>query len=239
MDTENKISVVEDEGQSGLLALKDYKETAKRFVAFLDIMGFKDRVARTPHKELLDQLSDFITKVSRYIGQYDKNEIKLAQFSDSIVLFSNDDSRESLRIIANATREIMRTALSQDVPIPLKGAIALGEITCDFSKQLFFGQALIDAFLLEENTNYYGVLVHNSAEQAVIDFADPTAFKDIEAPLKGGNISHYELSWYIDPLSDFKLDDVKSALRKIRLTVSDYPRKYIDNTLNVISNNYK
>lgn len=35
MGAENKISVVEDEGQSGLLALKDYKETAKRFVAFL------------------------------------------------------------------------------------------------------------------------------------------------------------------------------------------------------------
>ena len=185
---------IELEDESKLLLQAD-KNTADRFVAFLDIMGFKDRVARTNHAQLLEQLTNFNREITSYIGKYKNSEIQLAQFSDSIVLFSNDTTSISLQTLAEVTRGIMQTAIN--LQIPMKGAIAQGKITCDIPKQLFFGQALIDAYLLEENINYYGILVHHTAEKSVLTLIDnKKIFKDIKAPLKSGKISHFELSWY-------------------------------------------
>ena len=98
------------EGESNL-QLQRNRNTAQRFVAFLDIMGFKERVARTEHDRLLDLLTNFNRDITRYVGKYKNAEIQLAQFSDSIVLFSNDDTPESLKTLAEVTRGIMQTAI--------------------------------------------------------------------------------------------------------------------------------
>ena len=221
------------------LQLQEDKNTANRFVAFLDIMGFKERVARTNHSKLLAQLTNFNRDITSYIGKYQNTEIQLAQFSDSIVLFSNDATQKSLKTLAEVTCGIMQTAIKQQIPI--KGAIAQGKITCDIPKQLFFGQALIDAYLLEENIHYYGILVHHTAEKSVINLGEKSIFKDIKAPLKSGKIFHYELSWYVNnncQNREQQLDNIINALKNIRQTVSDAPRKYIDNTLDVIKEYY-
>lgn len=236
MDSD-KINIT-PEGESASQLQQSDRNTAIRFVAFLDIMGFKDRVARTSHTQLLSDLTDFNRNITSYIGKYQNSGIELAQFSDSIVLFSNDTTQKSLKAIAEVTKGIMQTAIKQRIPI--KGAIAQGKTTCDRPKQLFFGQSLIDAYLLEENIYYYGIIVHHTAEASVIKMNDDSLFKDIKAPLKSGNISHFELSWYINnPQDSNQLEDIISDLKTIRQTVSDAPRKYIDNTLNIIDDYYK
>ena len=35
-------------------------------------------------------------------------------------------------------------------------------------------------------------------------------FKDIKAPLKSGNLSHYELSWYIDDSNNNDINEIKA-----------------------------
>lgn len=236
MDLEQNAPILE--GENGIQPQVD-KNTTNRFVVFLDIMGFKDRVSRTTHNNLLAQLTNFNKSIIGCIGKYQNADIQLAQFSDSIVLFSNDTTLKNLKIIAEVTSDIMRVAIK--LQIPIKGAIAQGKITCDIPKQLFFGQALIDAYLLEESIHYYGILIHHTAENAVIKLEDNSIFKDIKAPLKSGRISHYELSWYLKddntPMEE-QVKEIEIALNTIRQTVSDAPRKYIDNTLEVIKDYY-
>lgn len=237
MITEDQIKTAQ-EGESNLQLQPD-EITTERFVVFLDIMGFKDRVARTEHNILLSQLTHFNKDITSYIGKFPNTEIQLAQFSDSIVLFSKNITQDSLNTIGEVTRGIMQIAIKQQIPI--KGAIAQGKITCDIPKQLFFGQALIDAYLLEENIHYYGILVHHTAEKSVINLGEKNIFKDIKAPLKSGRIFHYELSWYVNNNCQNRaqqLDNIINALKNIRQTVSDAPRKYIDNTLDVIKEYY-
>lgn len=227
-------------------------QTKNRFVVFLDIMGFKERVARNTQDSLYKELTEFNRDITNIINsskniktepiskqddsseigliksELGTNEILLAQFSDSIVLFSNGNTKENLLSISDVARRIMLSAVNREKPIPLKGALAEGCITCDMVKQLFFGQALIDAFLLQENVQYYGIVVHHSAENSVKG-SGSDMFKDILVPLKSGKIKHYELAWYKDSCSE-----VKSGLERIRLTVSDSPRKYVDNTNSII-----
>jgi len=212
--------------------------TKDRFVAFLDIMGFKDRVARNEHDDILKELEIFQSNISQYVSYHREANIQIALFSDSILIYSQDDNSRSLHALADITSHIMMYAIQQEKPIPLKGAIAAGRMTCNQTKQLYFGQALIDAYLLEENIKYYGVLVHHSAENYLKN-NDFHEFRDIKAPLKSGDISHYELKWYdtvIIPNGEGQ-KSVEDCLANLRLTVSDEPRKYIDNTKNVIKNN--
>lgn len=227
-------------------------QTKNRFVVFLDIMGFKDRVARNTPEELYAELTEFNKNITNILNSNQKikqdkskkendssggiviknyeeeNNIILAQFSDSIVLFSVDDSNDSLVTISKVTEKIMRAAIRHTNPIPLKGALAKGNVTCDMSKQLFFGQALIDAFLLEENVQYYGVVVHHTAEESVSKL-NSDIYKNSKIYLKSGRIEHYELIWYKD-----NIDTIESEIDRIRLSVSDSPRKYIDNTKQII-----
>lgn len=226
------------------------KQTKKRFVVFLDIMGFKERVARNTQESLYKELTDFNKDITTIINSHknlkvaqpfkqtdnsdialkseeEEDEILLAQFSDSIVIFTNGNTKENLLTVSNVAKQIMISAIKREKPIPLKGALAEGDITCDMVKQLFFGQALIDAYLLEENIQYYGIVVHHSAEQSVKNYATEI-FKNNLVPLKSGKINHYELVWYDG------CEDVKLGLERIRLSVSDSPRKYVDNTNNII-----
>ena len=217
--------------------------TKERFVAFLDIMGFKDRVARNDHDAVLNELEIFQSNISQYVSFHRDADIQIALFSDSILIYSQDDTIESLHALADITSHIMMYAIQQENPIPLKGAIAAGRMTCNQTKQLYFGQALIDAYLLEENIKYYGVLVHHSAEKYLLQ-SQFDEFRDIKAPLKGGDIAHYELDWYKVKLDLFETiegekqpipqKDVPTCLKNLRLTVSDEPRKYIDNTKKVM-----
>ncbi len=152
--------------------MEEYAQSRNRYVVFLDIMGFKERVARNTHEKLCKELSEFNKQITDIVnatmnpeeskddlsGQNvnyedeletsseETNGIILAQFSDSIILFTQNDSSESLETIAKAAGDIVRAALTCEEPIPLKGALAQGEITCDVSKQLFF-RASVDRCL--------------------------------------------------------------------------------------------
>lgn len=223
-------------GESSVRFSKHSDFTKNRFVAFLDIMGFKDRVARNEHNEILKELEVFQSNISQYVSYHRDANVQLALFSDSILIYSQNDTSESLHALADITSHVMMYAIQQGKPIPLKGAIAAGRMTCNQTKQLYFGQALIDAYLLEENVKYYGVLVHHSAE-GYLQLSDFPEFRNIKAPLKGGEISHYELKWYNTALKPGEPNPktVDDCLKNLRLTVSDEPRKYIDNTQKIMN----
>ena len=118
--------------------------TTEQFVVFLDILGFKERVFRNNHaaieKELRELNEEIIQIVNssmddsadeagvvvvndkeggqdqRNIRQETVSPIQLAQFSDSIVLFSNDVSSASLNRIASVASKIMNASLSKGFP---------------------------------------------------------------------------------------------------------------------------
>ena len=213
--------------------VSDYRVTSDRFVVYLDIMGFKDRIARNSHDKVLETLTIFTNLISNIKEQDKYRTIQQSQFSDSIILFSKSNTTDDLYVISEMTKEIVRIAVKNEIPI--RGSLAQGKLTVDPKKSIFFGQPLVDAYELEEKgVKYYGVVVHNSAESIIKVCPDGNKlFKDIKTPLKYGWISHYELSWYFDDI-----EQTMSVLNKIRENVSGEPRVYVDNTLKVLEDNY-
>ena len=216
----------------------------KKYVLYLDIMGFKERVGRTPIEELKNQLLLFKTKNAKLkpLLKGPKNTLMhMAQFSDSIVLVSTKDTIDDLNRICRAAAILMQTALQAG--FALRGAISKGEMVFDNENQLFFGKALVDAYLLEEELCYYGVVFHESTEKDVVLAIQNTKrylpIEDIKIPFKKGWSKHYHIAWHKLNAALLKGNIAPDALvwlKDIRTTVSGNPRVYLDNTTTIIEN---
>lgn len=200
--------------------------TTVRFVSFLDIMGFKDLVARNNHNTILAKLTELTDFISELVGRY--SGFHFSMFSDSILIYSDESEFEHFKTIVSLSSLIVRKSIS--IGLPIKGAIAKGMCTATTGeKLLYFGQPIIDAFKLEENIVIYGVAIHNTAEKEAVRLSQKSGFEfvyDYKVVLKGASSKHFIVNWYGSPIEpSIKL------LQDIRMTVSDSPRRYIDNTI--------
>jgi hypothetical protein len=221
----------------GVLTNDTWQVFQNRYVGYIDIMGFKDLVARKSSDYIYKMMHEiikatgFAEKIATYLPRKEKDLIKIMTYSDSIMVYSKDDSPASLECFIDAV-----SSLSYDLfesGIPHKGAVAFGSMTLDFKNNIFFGQALIDAYLLQEELNYYGVVVHSTAEYR-------RGFKTNEAvllhncPFKNRFGSHYTVTpaIFIENLDNHNSYNnfIKKVIR-LRINTSGSLRKYIDNTV--------
>lgn len=236
-------------------AEKDWEITAPRFVAFLDILGFKDSVMRNPHEAIYNQLKTIsksktflekAPKIAQIKDTFNEVDISIVNFSDSIVIFSESDNEDNFKYFLASVRYLFAEAIKEG--IPLKGGMAHGVISFDRVNQIYFGQPIIDAFLMEEELNYFGIYAHHTIEDYIfknkIDsqkkFYKNVVF-ELKTPLKCGKINHLNINWFILLIpSNFegtKAEKKKLIYQKIKdfnTTVSGPPRKYVDNTLDLI-----
>ncbi len=231
--------------------------TDKRFVAFFDILGFKDMVMRFSHNEIYSKLSE-ISKTKKWLenlanssdveDEVGNGDIYTVSFSDSFVIFSKTDDAENFKFFLVAIRWFFAKAIDNN--IPLKGGIAHGEISINKSEQIYFGQPIIDAYLIEEDVNYLGIASHYTIDKYIsenynslpMNFIDKVVF-DCPTPLKSGKIDHKNIDWFImlsvldsmkDKSKNEKTDAIKNVITSFRLTSSGSPRRYVDNTLDVL-----
>jgi hypothetical protein len=234
--------------------IKNWNPTCERFVAFLDIMGFRDRVFRESHdnvKKMLESLHPAIKNIEDIARRrLDKiNHIRAEKvvhsafpiaiipilFSDSIILISSDDSESAAHEMIFIVGWILCKAINSGIPI--KGAVAYGEQTADLNKSLYFGKPLIDAYELQNEIQLYGVVLHHTMERYLKNanmmdkFENFTVFK-LLAPMKSGKITHNLVDWTIY----FKQEkgNLKESVSELYNDISGYPRKYVDNTLEFI-----
>ncbi|GHT30148.1 hypothetical protein AGMMS49574_08970 [Bacteroidia bacterium] len=245
---------------TGILSDK-WNITANRFVAFFDILGFKDRVMRESHQAIYKDLSEIQinenilsevlvdTTIKKYFGNVD---VCVVKFSDSIVLFSKNDSIEDFTLFLISARFLFHSFLKKDFLI--KGGMAYGDISLDRDKQLYFGQPIIDAYLLEEDVNYIGVAAHNTIDIYRQKIEKDNKFYlllsqlicDGKTPLKSGFITHSNLNWFPKLVGNENLEgkiredivnEIITNLKKYYLNVAGSPRRYIDNTIDFLNKN--
>jgi len=212
----------------------------EKFVLYLDIMGFKERVSRVKVDELKQQLLLFKTKINKLKpllegGKTKETLINMAQFSDSIVLVTRDCTEDDLNRISKAAAILMQTALQTG--FALRGAIAKGNMVFDLENQLFFGKALVDAYLLEQELSFYGIVFHESMEESILNIDREMPIEDVAIPLKKGKSKHFHVAWY-KVKANLQMGDISNIaigwLKDIRKTVSGNPRVYLDNTIDII-----
>ncbi len=212
-----------------------------RFVAFFDIMGFKELVERNSHEKVVEKLAllkrelkhtETFTQTSVTKFQGKLSESKSITFSDSIVIFSKGNSVEDLNKILLDSTYIIHKALKNGIGI--KGALSFGEVTLDFENSLFFGRPIIDAYLLHEQLQLYSVIIDNKAEERIDFFKENCALNEVitnyKTPLKGMKVNHR----IIRPFNVITSDQI-GYVKDIYKSVSGAPRIYVDNTMDFLS----
>jgi hypothetical protein len=218
--------------------MENWNNTENRFVAFFDILGFKDLVENNTHLNVLDKLYSLKKTLSHIEDptnnkglaekEMDKDQTKVITFSDSIIVFSKSDKyNDALKVIYDAYN-IVRDSVEKGIPI--KGSIAYGQITVDFNKSLFFGKPIIDAYLLHEELQMITAIFHHSFEVKIQEYIDELigcVFSDYKANLKSGRVTHAVMHPYDGAAIVKHIEE----LTKIYKFVSGRSRLYIDNTI--------
>lgn len=158
-----------------------------KFIAFLDILGFKEMVLKNSHEKLVKNFNSFIANLhvaiagaEPYFGDdknrspynFDKAPVNGVLISDSILLWSNSTTNQDFINITKAVQSAI--GLLTRSAFPLRGAIVLGEMTdlrkklsdkTDFSLLSWIGRGIVDAYTLEANQEWVGCII----QQKIID----------------------------------------------------------------------
>lgn len=224
----------------------EWQETAVRCVAFFDIMGFSDLVYRHDHahvQKTMDAVADSVAEKKSWgdkiVFESDSENaedevvrIRPVCFSDSILFISGAGTKWDMATTLYMASQFLYEMCQGEVPV--KGALAYGKFTANFTTSTFFGRPLVDAYRLAEDTYFYGAPLHHTFEKASKRHEGLPRYRYNQrgkVPMKGGDVTH---SW-VDWRPHLKDEDVSpdALISSFYQTVSGPTRKYVDNTMSV------
>lgn len=127
----------------------------QRWVAYFDLLGI-ERLVRESHAiSVFDTLDDANEDFHRQRG-FGQNVERL-WFSDTYIFFSQDDSAASFASVEATARHFFLALVQKG--IPLRGAMAFGELYVDKENDIFFGKALVEAYRFGEHQDWIGFLL--------------------------------------------------------------------------------
>lgn len=157
-----------------------------RYVGVLDILGFKAKLLELGASKLYKVYENSIQKANENFAAKHEVEIvhsflrlstfeeittrtshqsidaytSLEQpvvFSDSIILFSKDDTQDSLIELCNYASTIFKIFLIHELPI--RGAITFGSCILMPDSKIFLGEAIVNAHIIEQSLDVIGIVV--------------------------------------------------------------------------------
>lgn len=176
-----------------------------KYVAFVDILGFKNRIVGITHEEAVDVLRQFNQTVYDLwytMGFHSNETIKGRTFSDSLIVYSAGNSNSDLEKMLSFLITLFQTSII-NCGLPLRGGLALGnfdDINAEefksLNKGIIVGAAFIDAFLLESSNNIKGSkLLFNQAINLKIERQLNTYYQTQSVKKTSDHKYIYELKW--------------------------------------------
>lgn len=227
----------------------------ERYVAMLDIMGFKHMVETMPSHDIYKLLCN--ADAIKQVLEQSTGPLWISVFSDTIIIVTKGvDERSDLFSLILSSAMIQRKFF--DNGYALNGGISRGKVTVDKERNIIFGQPVIDAHLLQEKIFYYGIVFDKSLNNTfdTLNFEDivPGVKRPIEKeciPIKTGDIAasweeYYHLNirnlWELSKLRDwFPLEpiDVEDSMKKCFSEIEKYcnnekSKKYLEHTKKIL-----
>ena len=185
----------------------------KKYVAFLDILGFKSTLKKLGQKKGIEYIQEYSRVVYIIFSQLKQkksfSEINGFIVSDSIVLYTNDTGEKTLDKFIQIILKLCREEFIEN-GILLRGAIAKGAFSkipaielSNLQKQLIIGDAYVEAYSMENSFKSIGVRLSEEVYQDVVnidltkDIVEETVNKDIYYVLRYMSIDYLLDTKYI------------------------------------------
>jgi hypothetical protein len=138
------------------------------YVAFLDILGFKEMVKNNNINQLFDIYKDFLLRMDNLIGNFNslftsndfrKTTVNSLFVSDNVILWTEDFSQISLTKLASIVSGLINYSFLKGIPI--RGSITTGEIAAGstFRNQTIVGRGLVKSYELERIQDWAGCAI--------------------------------------------------------------------------------
>jgi hypothetical protein len=197
------------------------KLSRKKWVAYFDLLGSKDREAL----ELYEIYRTCLQEAEWNTHQIDV--VQITYFSDTFLLFTPDDSKKSLNSIDMAARGFFDDLIDRDIPV--RGGMACNEFYPDNANGIYLGKALVEAHEIGEKYNWLGFVLHQSALDAMAKTGrtatDRGHYKKWNAEFRnkpGSTFCNEEVTAYF---SLNNLENLKSLARQVE---DEYKEKYFN-----------
>lgn len=152
------------------------RKTTKHYIAYLDILGYKDFLKNKPEQaeQYLQTILDAVEKIKHFASnfQYFKDEfqidadLKLKVFSDNILLClsvnQGDDEIRRAIVFLLSVASIQR-GLVLGHGLLVRGGITISELYID--EDLVFGQGLVEAVELESKAEYPCIVASDALQK--------------------------------------------------------------------------
>ena len=156
----------------------------KKFIAYFDYLGFEKFIENNDleyqKKILVNNFIDMESALGQgklknihggYVADFSDSKINCINFSDTVVFWTNDDSKESLLELIQVANEFNWRTINYSFPV--RGSLVFGEIEYIDFKQVtnyqglynvnsVFGKGLVAAHLKAESQNWAGTVIDES-----------------------------------------------------------------------------
>ena len=131
----------------------------ERWVAHLDILGISKLHEAKRWQQVFSVYAD---SLRHFRGEaFDQHLIGRISFSDSFIIYAADNSAVAYRALDRFVRKFIVSLLQIEVPI--RGAMSCGSFYADLENNIFFGQALVEAYRVGESQDWLGFVLCESA----------------------------------------------------------------------------
>lgn len=143
-------------------AKHEYKE---HYVAFLDILGFKNMLDEKASCDEIYSVFEELKKNSHTSLFYNGkdvtsfDDVKYYIMSDSIVLYIPTDIEDAFLALVGTCLKLQMNLLFREKPILIRGGIAKGNLFVEGN--IIFGQGLSNAYKIENDISIYPRIVFN------------------------------------------------------------------------------
>jgi hypothetical protein len=215
----------------------------KRWVGYFDLLGMKDLYESGNHISIFVALSSAIEKFKDRVTAWPK--IGYAWFSDTFVVYTNDDSVESFGAIDSISGWFCYFLICADIPV--RGAISCDVFYADRENDLFFGKALIEAYEYGEAQDWIGFILCPSAEERLKEFGIQTeklldyAYTDIPFNKRSNKLIRKLLACVMGHHVAVSVDDQNPIVERLKgmkeRTVDEVIRSKYDRTVKFLNDN--
>ncbi len=184
------------------------------YVSFLDILGFGNLIDSNPLELVLKKINNAntLSKFAEVLGAWQnrdgtlypdlaKKQCLCFSFSDTFVIHTPDTSLESLNVILGATFILSRALFGMGMPV--RGAIASGEVGIVPDTQHLIGKGIIKAARLEKSQKWFGIAIDpevaNEKTVPKLDQEVQELLVPYKVPIKdGGELECFVINWRLN-----------------------------------------
>jgi hypothetical protein len=223
----------------------DPDQQRHRWVAHLDLLGASALV----ESESWDRVFRVYSRANEtFRGEaFDEHLIERITFSDSFILYTIDATALSYRALDSFCRHFIVELIRASLPV--RGAMACGELYADPAASLYFGKALLDAYRLGESQNWVGFVLSETARDQLAVVGLPAherlnyALWNVPMKIKGEpTFTESNLPSLILGLSPSRsnVEPVMATMRVLKAKApSDSVRRMYENTIEFLEKNIR